>query len=245
MATQRALLIGNSRWHWAERHQTEQHQAERNQSQWRFDHTAPDPQRLGSAPLVWAAVGPIPAQLVDEPGRPRIKLQDIPLAGCPPWLGVDRALGAWEAWRREQRSGSNGERGLLLADAGTVLSLTLLDGQGCFQGGQLIPGLGLQLRSMGHGTALLPRQVRGDQLPRDLFPVATADAMVRGVIQAMVALIQDAQRSSGASLWLCGGDAPLLETQLSGRGVTYRSGPCLQLEAMVQLMDQINPGRDH
>ena len=119
---QRALLIGNSRWHWAERHQT----------QWRFDHTPPDQQRLGSEPLVWAAVGPIPAQLVDGPGRPRIQLQNIPLAGCPPWLGVDRALGAWEAWRREQRSGSTADRGLLLADAGTVLSLTLLDSGGRF-----------------------------------------------------------------------------------------------------------------
>ena len=235
MVVQRALLIGNSRWHWAERHQT----------QWRFDHTPPDQQRLGSEPLVWAAVGPIPAQLVDGPGRPRIQLQNIPLAGCPPWLGVDRALGAWEAWRREQRSGSTADRGLLLADAGTVLSLTLLDGGGRFQGGQLIPGLGLQLRSMGAGTTLLPQGVQADQVPSELFPVATEAAMVRGVIQSMVTLVQDAQRSSGASLWLCGGDAPLLEGQLRGRGVRFSSDATLQLQAMVQLMDQLKPDPGH
>ena len=234
MATQRALLIGNSRWHWAERHQT----------QWRFDHTAPDQQRLGSAPLVWAAVGPIPAQLVDAPDRPRIQLDDIPLSGCPPWLGVDRALGAWEAWRREQCSGTTCEQGLLLADAGTVLSLTLLDGRGRFQGGQLIPGLGLQLRSMGIGTSLLPKGVQFDQLPSELFPAATEQAMVRGVIQAMVSLVQDAQHCSGASLWLCGGDAPLLQTQLDRRGVPYQADASLQLQAMVQLIDQFSPAPD-
>ena len=162
MVVQRALLIGNSRWHWAERHQT----------QWRFDHTPPDQQRLGSEPLVWAAVGPIPAQLVDGPGRPRIQLQNIPLAGCPPWLGVDRALGAWEAWRREQRSGSTADRGLLLADAGTVLSLTLLDGGGRFQGaadprpGPAAPQHGGRYDASSPGGASRPSSQRSSPLRR-------------------------------------------------------------------------------
>ena len=228
---QRALLIGNSRWHWAEW----------NQAQWRFDHTEPDPQRLGSQPMVWAAVGTIPPQLLDAPSFSRLQLQHVPLAGCPPWLGVDRALGAWEAWRREQNSPEPSARGLLLADAGTVLSLTLLDGRGHFLGGQLMPGLTLQLRSMGQGTTLLPDEVKLDQLPKDRFPAATDEAMRRGVIQSVVAAVQDAQRSSGASLWLCGGDASLLETELNHRGVTCRSDSTLQLQAMVQLMDQFSP----
>ena len=58
---------------------------------------------------------------------------------------------------------------------------------------------------MGAGTTLLPQGVQADQVPSALFPVATEAAMVRGVIQSMVTLVQDAQRSSGASLWLCGG----------------------------------------
>ena len=87
MVLRRALLIGNSRWHWAEWHQ----------EQWCFDHAEPDQRRLGSEPLIWAAVGAVPDQLVDEPCRPRLRLRHVPLEGCPPWLGVDRALGAWEA----------------------------------------------------------------------------------------------------------------------------------------------------
>ena len=229
---QRALLIGNSRWHWAEW----------NQAQWRFDHTEPDHQRLGSEPLLWAAVGAIPSQLIDAPSCPRLQLQHVPLAGCPPWVGVDRALGAWEAWRKHQHSPEPSASGLLLADAGTVLSLTLLDAHGQFLGGQLMPGLSLQLRSMGQRTTLLPDDVRLDQVPKDLFPAATDEAMRRGVIQSLVAAVQDAQRSCGASLWLCGGDACLLETELKKRGVPCRSDSTLQLQAMVQLMDQFSPG---
>ncbi len=235
MLFQRALLIGNSRWHWAERHQ----------AQWRFDHTEPDHQRLGSQPLVWAAVGAIPSQLMDVPSCPRLQLHHVPLPGCPPWLGVDRALGAWEAWRRDQHSSEPSSNGLLLADAGTVLSLTLLDGLGHFQGGQLMPGLSLQLRSMGQGTTLLPDEVQLDQASKDLFPAATDEAMRRGVIQSVVAAVQDAQRSSGASLWLSGGDADLLETELKLRGVRCLSDSTLQLQAMVQLMDRFSPGPDH
>ena len=98
---------------------------------------------------------------------------------------------------------------------------------------------------MGAGTTLLPQGVQADQVPSAIFPVATEAAMVRGVIQSMVTLVQDAQRSSGASLWLCGGDAPLLEGQLRGRGVRFRSDATLQLQAMVQLMDQLKPDPGH
>ena len=234
MVLRRALLIGNSRWHWAEWHQ----------EQWCFDHAEPDQRRLGSEPLIWAAVGAVPDQLVDEPCRPRLRLRHVPLEGCPPWLGVDRALGAWEAWQRELRCSKPSDRGVLLADAGTVLSLTLLDRHGYFQGGQLIPGMHLQLRSMGLATSLLPADVKLEKVPDDPFPVATDQAMRRGVIQAIVASVQDAQRISGASLWVCGGDAPLLVSELNSRGIRCRSDSTLQLQAMVRLLDRFSSAPD-
>ena len=49
----RALLIGNSRWHWATQ------RGER----WSFDHAAPDPLRIDTTNLIWAAVGEVPAAL--------------------------------------------------------------------------------------------------------------------------------------------------------------------------------------
>ena len=81
--------------------------------------------RIDTSKLIWAAVGEVPAAL-EEAQDSRLLLDDVPLEGCPPWLGVDRALGAWGAWRRQRSNGYDLEKGLLLADAGTVLSLTLI-----------------------------------------------------------------------------------------------------------------------
>ena len=114
------LLIGNSRWHWAELADC-----------WRFDHSAPDLSRLEISPPVWAAVGPVPETPLLNEGR-RLTLEDVPLENCPPWLGVDRALGAFSAWSRCVEQQLDVQAGVLLADAGTVLSLTLLDPESGF-----------------------------------------------------------------------------------------------------------------
>ena len=102
----RALLIGNSRWHWATQ------RGER----WSFDHAAPDPRWIDTTNLIWAAVGEVPAAL-EGAQESRLQLENVPLEGCPPWLGVDRALGAWGAWRRQRSQGGGLDQGLLLADA--------------------------------------------------------------------------------------------------------------------------------
>ena len=54
------LLIGNSRWHWAEQ----------RHSGWNFFHTAPDPQKLlkvNSSLVKWAAVGVNPSNIKLNP----------------------------------------------------------------------------------------------------------------------------------------------------------------------------------
>lgn len=61
------------------------------------------------------------------PEERRIELAQVPLQQLPPWLGVDRALVGWRAWRRQTQA-------VLVADAGTCLSLTCVDGQGRFRG---------------------------------------------------------------------------------------------------------------
>ena len=232
----RALLIGNSRWHWAQRH---------GQGV-RVDHGAPDPDRIGTNPPIWAAVGPVPEQLRAHQDL-RIRLEDVPLLKAPPWLGVDRALGAWMAWRRSQEQELDCSKGLLLVDAGTVLSLTRLTADGCFGGGQLIPGYRLQLRAMAEGTVGLPSTPESpdgeapqkilppEVFPQEVFPKNTVAAMQRGVLQAMLATIAVAQQNSKGLLWICGGDADLLQHHWSGATELLQLEGDLQLQALLDL----------
>ena len=235
ISARRGLLIGNSRWHWADP----------VPQGWQFRHTLPQPSQLGSSPVVWAAVGQVPDQGQLDPEQ-RVVLSDVPLPGCPPWLGVDRALGAWAAWRISQQMALDLSGGLLLVDAGTVLSQTLLTQQGAFQGGQLMPGLRLQLKAMNFATQALPIPTGMEALP-SLFPQSTCDAMVRGAIQAMVTTVVESIRRTGACAWICGGDAEVLADQIdrTGEGVQIRMDRDLVMKGLVDLIRPIRSDRDH
>jgi len=218
------LLIGNSRWHWAAW----------QSGAWQFDHGAPYLERLRRQPPDrWAAVGPVPSEAGLDPAR-QITVAEVPLQELPPWVGVDRALAAWRAWQLIQASDAPG---VLVADAGTVLSLTRVTAAGVFAGGQLAPGLALQGRAMAQGTRDLPCPEPERVQDRDdpLFPRETAAAMRRGALQAAVGLLVEAQHCCPWPLWLCGGDAPQLLPHLQGRGVEVRPVPELVLEGLVTL----------
>ena len=231
----RALLIGNSRWHWAQR----------CDEGVRVDHGAPDPGRIGAEPPIWAAVGPVPDELRAHQDR-RIRLGDVPLPKAPSWLGVDRALGAWMAWRCSQERQLDCSRGLLLVDAGTVLSLTRVAPDGCFAGGQLLPGYRLQLKAMAEGTVALPSLLEPPQVgvPTEMFPEETVAAMQQGVLQALLATIAVAQRHAQGLLWICGGDAPLVQTNWTGTTELLQLQGDLQLQALLDLGAGLSSGRD-
>ena len=108
----RWLLIGNSRWHWA---------APAPDQSLQLWHTsaADGAEQLQQAPAAWAAVGPVPKEL-KRWQQQRVLSSDVPIVQLPPALGVDRALAAWAAWQRQRQP-------VLVADAGTALSLTLVD----------------------------------------------------------------------------------------------------------------------
>jgi len=223
------LLIGNSRWHWATR----------TDAGWRFDHTAPDPCRLDRLPLDrWAAVGPVPDHGALT-GPKQLGLPHVPLQGMPPWLGVDRALAGWAAWRAAAPLSSGA--GVIVADAGTVLSLTRVTADGGFAGGQLAAGLRLQLKAMAAGTRDLPQSDGCDPWPEEVFPQDTLAAMQQGCLQALLGLLLEAQRHCQWPLWLCGGDAPLLVNALEQRGIAVVHAPDLVMQGMVGLL---SPGPD-
>ena len=212
--TPRWLLIGNSRWHWAE-------MLEGRLKVWDLPCLQEPPGRsLAPGPLdritAWAAVGPVPTdgRLSEES---RVSIVQVPLTGSPPWLGVDRALAGWQAW-------TLADGPVMVADAGTVLSLTRVDSRGHFLGGRLQPGVALQLQALASGTAALPAM--GLDLPwgipRQRWPVRTGEAMLSGVLRGLTAALTSAVLEVIAEdpltrIVLTGGDAPVLEGLLRKR----------------------------
>ncbi len=226
------LLIGNSRWHWATK----------ISGNWHFFHTEPNPQSISfpsASLLTWASVGPIPKSLSLNPDK-KLSINDVPLKNLPSWLGIDRALAGWGAWKKAKSSESKFE-GLIVADAGTILSITLVNSNGEFAGGQLIAGLQLQLSSMAYGAHNLHNPgLHTSQ--NELFPVKTADAMQRGSLQALVGALLQAKNTTKLPLWICGGDSPVLIKELRRNNVAFTHYPNLVLEGMVDIHEQINLG---
>ncbi|MFM8525318.1 MAG: type III pantothenate kinase [Cyanobacteriota bacterium] len=206
----RVLLIGNSRWHWAEPSATGEvgafpvaSEAGAGGAWCGCDGPPPPPGAWAAEDLMaWAAVGPVPERYRDllPPSR-RIATPQVPLRGAPAWLGVDRALVAWQAWRRQQ---ALAPAPVLVADAGTVLSLTLVGREGGFLGGRLLAGAALQWRAMAAGTVRLPElapeltmngmacgatDAEGGAALTDLWPQATTAAMEVGVLQGLAAAV--------------------------------------------------------
>lgn len=225
----RWLLIGNSRWHWAE-------------GELGCLRTWSASAGVGQLEglVAWAAVGQVPAS-APLPLERRLHLKDVPLLDQPGWLGVDRALVGWRAWCLA--SGP-----VLVADGGTALSLTLVTSEGRFGGGRLLAGAALQLRALAAETAGLPALDPPLDLPPDLWPHSTPEAMAAGVLRGLAAALaaagRDAQTSCpGCSLWLTGGDGPLLKPllkQLLVSAMPLQLAPNLALEALAAL----RPGPD-
>ncbi len=224
------LLIGNSRWHWAIK----------EDKAWNFYHTPPASQKFSSLEIpltAWAAVGVIPKHPSLKPSK-RLQSKDIPIKNMPNWIGIDRALASWGALKKIKSTGINSS-GLLIADAGTVLSLNRLTANHEFAGGQLIPGLQLQLTAMATGAQNLNNPGLSSSTPAQ-FPFETAEAMQRGSIQALVGTLMEAINKTNAPLWLCGGDAPTLIQELRERNVAVLHHPNLVLEGMVDIQDKLN-----
>lgn len=103
-------------------------------------------------------------------------------------VGQDRLLTALGAYARAGQA-------CVVVDAGTAVTVDLVDGQGAFQGGAIAPGLNMMLRSMHEQTAALPLlKFAPPDLARGEVGKDTAHAMILGVraaVQGMVRLLAE------------------------------------------------------
>lgn len=184
-----ALIIGNSRLHWA------QFADQQLLQTWDTPHLEANQNRHPLTSLsspsadseLWiASVVPQQSQLwQDYPQVQFITLEQVPLLGMYPTLGLDRALAVWGAIAT---IGSP----VLVIDAGTALTLTGADAQHQLLGGAILPGLRLQFQSLGQSTAALPTVdwQESSVLP-SRWAMNTPEAIASGILHTVLAGLQD------------------------------------------------------
>ena len=213
------LLVGNSRLHWAEN----------IESEYKFFHTeinSPIPKNINIKKIIWASVGKTPKFVLKEN---EIKTKDIQLSNLPDFFGVDRALACLAALKNIENPL---KKDLLIADFGTILSITKLNSHGSIIGGQLIPGFLTQLKSMEQNTNNLKIPIKYD-IPTKDFLINTEDAILKGVINSLTGVINSAFNPLNDILITCGGDSKFLTKFLKTDQTNIINVPNLVMEGMI------------
>lgn len=127
-------------------------------------------------------------------------------------LGRDRLVAAWMAVRLNDQNGP-----IVVIDAGTAVTIDLIDGDLVFQGGVIFPGTESCFRSLSEFTHALPELGREDRPHTsdaafsDVIGKSTTDAILKGVYQSQISAIrgivnQMASHSDGkTTIFLTGG----------------------------------------
>ncbi len=186
-----ALVIGNSRLHWASFMDGSLGQT------WDTIYCTPD--NLAALPpdlvallqqgLKLRLASVVPAQTAAWQALPHahlITLDQVPLKRMYPTFGIDRALTLWGAITH---LGSP----VLVIDAGTALTFTGANDRHHLVGGGILPGLRLQWQTLHQGTAALPGM---DAFWPDLalpprWARSTPEAIASGVLYTVLAGLQD------------------------------------------------------
>ena len=137
-------------------------------------------------------------------------------------LGVDRWLAALAGFERAQGA-------CVVVDAGTATTIDRIDSDGTHQGGYILPGEALTLRSLTQGTAIDLGEADarcGSRLPRD-----TAQAIRCGCLAAQAALIDRTREAMGEAceMFVGGGNREALAPYLKS---SYQGVPQLVLEGL-------------
>jgi type III pantothenate kinase len=147
----------------------------------------------------------------------------------PEKVGIDRILAAraavaWNTRRMKANSQDNPATPVIVVQAGTALTVDWVDQHGCFQGGSILPGVGLALQYLAAGTDQLPWLPTDsiDRLPR-LPGKNTEEAIAAGVHASLVGgvryLVQRYRKEIGGKarvpVVISGGDGRLVREHIA------------------------------
>lgn len=131
-------------------------------------------------------------------------------------------------------------RSALVVDAGTAVTIDVIDRIGDFMGGNIAPGMHLRFKSLRYETQQLPMvEEWGELLP---FGTSTDSAIRCGVVGGMVSEIADAymcaSKMYGCScIVLAGSDGTVLEPLLRQRGLPVVNDPNLVGRGLAEILE--------
>jgi type III pantothenate kinase len=171
--------------------------AELLKSSWARIPTAPSSkEKKRDGVIVASSVNPKVAEAIADIARVELgeKLyfigKDIPLSlnvavDEPSKVGTDRLVAATAAYAVV-------EEAVVIADFGTAITIDLVDDNGTFLGGVILPGFELAARALNTGTAMLPKiEVTRPDSP---FGKNTRDAINCGIYWSAIAALQEITR---------------------------------------------------
>jgi type III pantothenate kinase len=150
-------------------------------------------------------------------------------------VGIDRLLAAWGVQYELQTAGP-----FVVIDAGTAVTIDYVDQHGVFQGGNIFPGLGNNLRQLHQSTAQLP-EVEIPSAPPFCVGRDTMEAIQSGVFHSQVGGIRylveqiGKQNPGVTTVVMTGGLVPLLRSALP---TNWRFMPDLVLKAIACLPNE-------
>jgi type III pantothenate kinase len=149
-----------------------------------------------------------------------LSYKNLPLeinVDSPELVGMDRLIAAVATNERRER-----HRPAIIVDAGTAITVDLVDADGVFQGGVILPGFRLSARALADGTDLLPNvdaTFRSDA-PQVIGKSTTA-AIRSGLFWGGVGAIRElvsrtaAELQTAPQLFVTGGDAERVTNYLA------------------------------
>ncbi|HEX5125824.1 MAG TPA: type III pantothenate kinase [Rhodocyclaceae bacterium] len=144
----------------------------------------------------------------------------------PQSLGADRWAAAIGAWQLIGNA-------CLVVSAGTATTIDVLEADGVFAGGIILPGLSMMKASLVLGTANLP-QAQDNESSRMNVPCNTHDAITAGCIHAQLGAVERMTRllPANSPIVVTGGAATQLISHL---GAAAMHAPWLVLDGLLRI----------